>query len=96
MRPLGTFDEQGADNMVNWRLRGHVEPGMFPNERAFVVTDPTGNKYVVIVPVNLVDEVGGTVPVRVIHIEDDVALVNILGESASKTWSVSNSELVKA
>lgn len=92
---LGAGGGRGRDGHVaNWRLRGIVEPGMFPNERAFVVKDQFGNKFVVTVPVALVDD-ADTVPVRLIHREDNIALVNVLGESASKTLSVKDSELVE-
>lgn len=82
--------------MSHWRLRGTVEPGMFPNERVFVVQDLFGDRYVVVVPLDLVDERDGSVPVRMIHKGDDEALVSVPGESASKAVSVRSSELVEA
>lgn len=82
--------------MPHWRLRGSVEPGMFTNERVFMVKDHAGNTYAVTVPSDFVDEADGTVRVRLIRKESDVSLVSVLGESASKTVSVNNSQLVEA
>lgn len=80
--------------MAEWKLRGKVNEGMFPNERVFVVTDNGGNQYAVIVPEEFID--GSTIRVNVIESRDGLSLVTVPGEhlDLGRTISVSDSELV--
>ena len=81
------------------RLKGRAEAGMFPTEVAFVVIDHAGQKYVVMVPKEMIGEADGaaTILVRVIDRSDDLALVSVPGEPLGPdTLSVRNSELLPA
>ena len=85
---------------VGVRLPGRVEKGMFPNERAFVVTDHDDRSYVVIVPDTLIETRDGvsTILVRVINSAGGVSLVRVPGEplDSSPVVSVSSKDLLPA
>ena len=81
-------------------LLGRVSDGMFPNERAFIVTDHNGQTLVVIVPETFVSDHDGTptIQVRVLGSAHGVSLVRVPGEplDASRTFSVPDENLVPA
>lgn len=81
------------------RLRGHVQAGMFPNERVFIVRDYNDQRFVVIVPDSFVEEREGvaTILVRVLDRARGISLVRVPGEALdSNTLSVADSALVPA
>lgn len=82
------------------RLRGRVSDGMFPNERAFIITDHNGETLIVIVPETFITEYDGipSLEVRVLGSAQGVSLVRVPGEplEASRTVYVAEKDLIPA
>ena len=68
--------------MADFRLRGRVSAGMFPNEKVVLFADVNGESFSVIVPEYAVTVVGedGLIDVRVLAEGDNVFLVQLPGE----------------
>lgn len=82
-------------NVLNvYGIRGTVSAGMFPNERAIVLTDHNGETYTLIVSADIVSR-DGVIHVRVIDEQGGIALVRLPGEllGAGSVISVQRSEL---
>ena len=64
------------------RLRGQIKPGMFSNERVFLVEHADEEPDAVIVPESFVEERDGVPTIRVVLLlrSEDRALVFLLGE----------------
>lgn len=75
-------------------MRVTVADGMFPNERAIVLTDHSGDTYTLIVQADVISS-DGVIQVRVIDVRDGVALIRLPGEvlGAGSVISVQRSEL---
>ncbi len=86
--------------MVDFRLRGRVLAGMFPNEKVVLVSDVNGQFFSVLVPEYAVTAVGedGLIDVRVLAEGDDVFLVQLPGEvfGAGRVITVRDSQLERA
>ena len=67
--------------MARFLLRGRLERGMFPDESVVVVTDFQGRIVSIVVPDTAIDRHEGSVEVRVLERNDDLALVRLPGES---------------
>ena len=78
-------------------MRGTVSDGMFPNERAIVLTDHSGETYTLIVSADIVSS-DGVIRVRLIDEREGIALVRLPGEllGAGRMISVQRSELQPA
>lgn len=78
-------------------MRGTVSAGMFPNERAIVLTDHNGETYTLIVPADIISS-DGVIRVRVIDERGGIVLIRLPGEllGAGSVISVQRSELVPA
>lgn len=83
--------------MAQFRLRGNVSAGMFPQERILVLTDHQGRKYTLIVSDDQVHE-DGTITVHMLDEQGEAALVRLPGEliEAGRTLSVARGALLPA
>lgn len=79
---------------MDYGMRVTVSDGMFPNERAIVLTDYNGANYTLIVSADMISS-DGVIRVRVIDERGGLALIRLPGEAlgTSSLISVQRSEL---
>jgi len=79
-----------------FRLKGELSEGMFPNERVVTVRDHTGQERTLIAPETSV--LGSTILVKLVDKAGDIALVRLPGDllDSGRMLSVRDSELEPA
>ena len=87
----------GWDHLSQYRLKGELSPGMFPDEQLVTVRDHQGEYFTLIISSNNVLP-DGAILVRLVDKEGDVALVRLPGEllDSGRLLSVRQSELEPA